>query len=93
MYIIRYYKNRKMYNTETSRYVNLSQLETLFKTLPDVHVIDSDGNDVTGRVMLSVIANKKENAEDIFALSRILRRGDGLLSNVCVYDDRELFDT
>jgi polyhydroxyalkanoate synthesis regulator protein len=93
MYIIRYYKNRKFYNTETSQYVNLSQLETLFKALPDVHVIDSEGDDVTGRVMLSVIANKKENAEDVLILSRILRRGDGLLSNVCVYDDRESFDT
>ena len=93
MYIIRHYKNRKMYNTETSQYVNLSQLEILFKTLPDVSVIDSEGNDITGKVMLSVIANKKENAEDVLILSRILRRGDGLLSNVCVYDDRESFDT
>ncbi len=92
MYIIKYYKNRKMYNTETSQYVNLSQLEILFKTLPDVHVIDSEGYDVTGRIMLSVIANKKENAENVLALSRILRFGNGLLS----YSDlpeRESFDT
>jgi len=84
MYIIRQYRNRKMYDTETSSYVNLSQLETLFRTIPDVNVIDFNGNDITGKTMLAVIANKKENAEDILALSRILRNGNGLLSNTSV---------
>jgi len=89
MYIIRSYKNRKLYNTETSSYVNLSQLEILFKTIPDVNVIDFNGNDITGKTMLAVIANKKENAEDIFALSQILRKGDGLLTNTFIHDNLE----
>lgn len=93
MYKIRKYKNRKYYSLETSKYVNLNDLEILFRTLPDVNVTDENGDNITGRVMLSVIANKKENAENVLILSRILRRGDGLLSNVCVYDDRESFDT
>jgi polyhydroxyalkanoate synthesis regulator protein len=92
MHIVKVYKNRKMYCTETSRYVNLSDLETLFRTIPDVNVIDANGNDITGKTMLAVIANKKENAEDILALSRILRKGNGLLSNTNIYDQRESFD-
>lgn len=90
MITIKKYLNRKYYNLETSQYTNLSQLEELIKAGVELKVIDSTGEDITGKVMLSVIANKKENAEDIFALSRILRNG-GLLSNV--YDNRESFDT
>ena len=93
MYIIKKYSNRKLYNTETSKYVTLNDLETLFKTVENVNVVDMDGNDITGKVMLSVIANKKENAEDIFSLSRILRNGNGLLSSTFVPNNRESFDT
>lgn len=93
MYTIKKYKNRKYYNTETSQYVNLNELEVLFKTIPDIRVIlRPDDKDITGETMLAVIANKVENSTDIFALSNILRKGDGLLSNTCVYDDRESFD-
>ena len=85
--------SRKYYSLETSKYVTLNDLETLFKTLPDVNVVDENGNNITGKVMLSVIANKKENAEDIFSLSRILRNGNGLLSSTFVPNNRESFDT
>lgn len=92
MYIIKRYRNRKLYDTQTSKYVTLNDLETLFRTL-NVKVVDENGNDITGKVMLAVIANKKENAEDILALSRILRDGNGLLSSTFVPNNRESFDT
>jgi polyhydroxyalkanoate synthesis repressor PhaR len=90
--IIKQYSNRKLYNPETSQYINLSQLEELIKANLDLKVIDSTGKDITGKTMLAVIANKKENADDILALSRILRWGNGLLSNTFVYDQLESFD-
>lgn len=86
MYIIKRYRNRKLYDTQTSKYVTLNDLETLFRTL-NVKVVDENGNDITGKVMLAVIANKKENAEDIFALTLILRKGNGLLSNTIVLEE------
>lgn len=87
MYIIRQHRNRKYYSTETSRCVTLAEMETLFKTVENVNVVDMDGNDITGKVMLAVIANKKENAEDLLALGRILRNGNGLLSSTFVLEE------
>lgn len=75
MNIIKMYLNRKLYNPETSQYINLSQLEELIKTNVDVKVIDSTGKDITGKTMLAVIANNKENADDIKGLMHIIRKG------------------
>jgi polyhydroxyalkanoate synthesis regulator protein len=79
--IIKVYKNRKMYNPETSQYINLSQLEELIKSNINLKVINSTGKDITGKTMLAIIANKKENADDITALKYIIRSGNGLLTN------------
>ena len=84
MYLIKFYKNRKHYDVQTSKYVNLKEIEFLFKTIDDINVVDFEGKDITGKTMLAVIANKKENVEDIFALSRIIKVGNGLLSNTNV---------
>lgn len=73
--LVRVYKNRKLYNTETSQYINLTQLEELIKTNADVKVIDYNGKDITGKTMLAVIANNKENADDIEGLVYIIRKG------------------
>lgn len=76
MYIIRKYKtNRKMYDTEQSKYVNLSDVEKLIQDNNEVSVVDSEGNDLTGETMLAIIANKKENVENITALENIIRNG------------------
>lgn len=77
--IIKAYRNRKLYNSETSQYINLSQLEELIKADLDLKVIDYNGKDITGKTMLAVIANKKENADDIEGLMYIIRKG---ISNI-----------
>lgn len=79
MNIIKMYLNRKLYNPETSQYINLSQLEELIKANADVKVIDSNGKDITGKTMLAVIANNKENTDDIKGLMYIIRKG---ISNI-----------
>lgn len=93
MRIIKVYKNRKAYDTETSSYVNLSELEELIRSGLELKVIEnSTGKDITGKTMLAVIANKKENADDITALKYIIRSGNGLLTNsfdsLIKFDDR-----
>lgn len=87
MYIIKkYLSNRKYYDTETSKYVNLTDIENLIRNFDDINVVDSSGNDITGETMLAIIANKKENADDIIALEAIIRKGQGLLTNVYIPD-------
>jgi polyhydroxyalkanoate synthesis regulator protein len=87
LYIIRKYKtNRKLYDLQQSKYVNLTDIEKLIQNNNDVSVVDSDGDDLTGETMLAIIANKKENTNDIIALENIIRKGHSLLTNVYIPD-------
>lgn len=84
MYIIKQYKNRKLYDTQRSQYVNLKDIEFLVKTVNDVSVIDHEGKDITGKTMLAIIANKKENEVDTSTLEAIIKKGNGLLTNTSI---------
>lgn len=82
MYLIKVYKNRKSYDVQKSQYVNLKDMEFLFKTIDDVKVIDYENKDITGKVMLSIIANKKENESDVESLERIIKKNNALLTGL-----------
>ena len=82
MYIIKQYKNRKLYDTQRSQYVNLKDIEFLVKTVNDVSVVDHEGKDITGKTMLAIIANKKENEIDVKSLERIIKKNSALLSGL-----------
>ncbi len=85
MYIIKRYNNRKCYDLQQHCYVSLSEIEELIRTNDDVNIVDNNtGDDITGQIMLSVIANKKENSEDIFILEKIIRKASGILSNIMI---------
>jgi len=60
--IIRKYGNRRLYNTSTSRYINLDDLAALVRNGKDVQVIDAKtGEDLTRLTLTQIIAEDVKN--------------------------------
>jgi polyhydroxyalkanoate synthesis repressor PhaR len=75
--IIKRYGNRRLYNTETSTYVNYEDLSEIIRKGEDIKVIDSkSGEDVTKSILIQVILEEEKNnksvlpAEFLFQLIR-----------------------
>jgi len=75
--IIKRYGNRRLYNTETSTYVNYQDLSEIIRKGEDIQVIDSkSGEDVTKSILIQVILEEEKNnksvlpAEFLFQLIR-----------------------
>ncbi len=50
------YKNNKIYNKETSKYMSLKEIEELIKTNQDIKILNYlNGNDVTAAVCCSIL--------------------------------------
>lgn len=62
--IIRRYENRKLYDTETSKYVSLQQVSELIKNGETVQILDKDENDLTNQMLIQIILDngRKGNA-------------------------------
>jgi polyhydroxyalkanoate synthesis repressor PhaR len=70
MITIRRYSNRKFYNTDSSKYVTLSEIEQLVRSRVEVIVIDNTTKeDITDNTMLQIIANNPKN----FGNKRLLK--------------------
>lgn len=73
---IKKYGNRRLYNTETSRYVNLDEIAALIREGQSVVVVDATtGEDLTRAVLLQIVLEVNQGAE-IFPpglLHRIIR--------------------
>jgi polyhydroxyalkanoate synthesis repressor PhaR len=60
--LIKRYGNRRLYNTETSNYVNYQELIKLIREGHDVKVVDSRSKaDVTKAVLMQVILEEEKN--------------------------------
>ena len=75
--IIKRYGNRRLYNTETSTYVNYQDLSEIIRKGEDIQVIDSkSGEDVTKSILIQVILEEEKSnksvlpAEFLFQLIR-----------------------
>lgn len=56
MLTIKRYANRKLYNTQTRRYVNLDEIAGMIQNGEDVHIVDhQSGADLTAATLLQVI--------------------------------------
>ncbi len=56
MPIIKRYTNRKLYNTQTRRYVNLDEIAGMVQNGEEVHIVDhKSGADLTAATLLQVI--------------------------------------
>jgi len=56
-YVIKRYANRKLYDTQSKRYLTLDEVAILVRAGEEVHVVDADsGADLTGHVLSRIIA-------------------------------------
>jgi polyhydroxyalkanoate synthesis repressor PhaR len=54
--IIKRYRNRKLYNTQTKRYITLDEIESLIKHQVDIKIIDNtSGRDITAATLSQII--------------------------------------
>jgi len=64
--LIKRYGNRRLYNTETSTYVNYQDLTEIIRAGHDIQVIDSKtGEDVTKSILIQVILEEEKNKNSI----------------------------
>ena len=65
--VIKKYANRRLYDTEESRYVNLSEIRELVLADADFAVVDvSTGEDITRQILLQVISEQELGDQPMF---------------------------
>lgn len=77
---IKRYPNRKLYDTEDSRYVNLDELAAMIREGFDVRVLDhKTGEDMTGMVLAQIIYEEEKNQQRTMpaeVMKRIIQFGE-----------------
>ncbi len=76
--LIKRYANRKLYNTETSRYITLKGIAKLLEEGEEVRVIDKEsGEDITQVALSQILVDNKRAKEDPSdtLLTQLLSRG------------------
>lgn len=61
MRVIKRYDNRKLYDTQTSKTVNLGEIADMIRTGEEVQVVDSQGKDITPKILGQIFL--QENLE------------------------------
>ena len=80
--LIKRYANRKLYNTDTSRYITLKGIATLLEAGEEVRVMDNEtGEDITQVALSQILVDNERAKEDPSdtLLSQILSRGGDAL--------------
>ncbi len=76
--IIKRYSNRKCYDTETSRYINIEDIEELVRDEVDIKIIDnSTKEDITAIYLSKIIMTQEKRNKDRFTpmfLTREIQR-------------------
>jgi len=66
--IIKKYPNRRLYDTEESRYITLNDIRNLVLCQTNVQVIDKKtGDDITRMILLQVISEQEQNGSAILS--------------------------
>ena len=84
--IIKKYPNRRLYDTEESKYITLSQLRHLIIRGDSIRVIDSTTEeDITRNILLQIILESESGGEPLFTanmLAQIIRFYGGTLQGI-----------
>lgn len=88
--IINKYPNRRLYDTEISRYITLEEVRQLVLTGEDFRIIDKrTKKDITRSILLQVIAEQEEGGDPIFTsevLTQVIRfYGDSMQGTMSSY--------
>ncbi|MDF1528350.1 MAG: polyhydroxyalkanoate synthesis repressor PhaR, partial [Sedimenticola sp.] len=75
--IIKKYPNRRLYDTELSRYITLNDIRELVMKGSDFQVVDTNSNeDLTRSILLQIMLDEESGGEPLFSakmLSQIIR--------------------
>jgi polyhydroxyalkanoate synthesis repressor PhaR len=80
--LIKRYANRKLYNTETSRYITLKGISELIEAGDEVRVIDNEtGEDITSVALSQILVDSEREGREVprSLLSDLLHRGGDAL--------------
>lgn len=84
--IIRKYPNRRLYDTEESRYITLADVRELVRHRVEFTVIDRrNSEDITRSILLQVISDQEQNGLAVMSsafLLRIIRSYDSVAPNL-----------
>lgn len=88
--LIKKYPNRRLYDTEISRYITLDEVRDLVMQGQEFKVVDKKtGRDITRSILLQVIAEQEEGNNPVFStdyLSNVIRfYGDTLQNSMSDY--------
>jgi polyhydroxyalkanoate synthesis repressor PhaR len=82
MVLVKRYANRKLYNTDTSRYITLKGIAELMEQGVDVRVIDNEsGDDITSVALGQILVDHERSNKELprTLLSDILQKGGDAL--------------
>jgi polyhydroxyalkanoate synthesis repressor PhaR len=72
--IIKKYPNRRLYDTEESRYVTLSDVQKLVRSGTDIKVLDSQtGEDITRSILIQIITDQETGGDPLFTTEMLTR--------------------
>ena len=80
--LIKRYANRKLYNTQTSRYITLKGIGELVEEGSEVRVVDNEtGEDITSVTLSQVLVDTERNNRGVpgTLLSELIQRGGDVL--------------
>jgi len=84
--LIKKYPNRRLYDTEASKYITLPQLRSLIIQGESIKVIDSTTEeDITRNILLQIILESESGGEPLFTadmLAQIIRFYGGTLQGI-----------
>jgi polyhydroxyalkanoate synthesis repressor PhaR len=71
--IIKRYQNRKLYNTQSKKYVTLEEIEQLIKQQEEIKVIDNaTGNDITAATLSQIIFELEKSQTGVLPISLLI---------------------
>ena len=81
MRVIKKYPNRRLYDTEKSSYITLSEVHTIIRSNQDFKVVDAEtGEDITRSILIQIIIDQENGESPIFTT-------DMLTKFIRFYDD------
>ena len=84
--VIKKYPNRRLYDTEESRYITLADVRELVMNKVDFEVIDKkSGEDITRTILLQVISDQEQQGDAMMSenfLSQIIRAYGSVVPDV-----------
>ena len=86
MRVIKKYPNRRLYDTEKSSYITISNVLDIIREGADLQVVDADsGEDITRSVLVQIIIEQENGKSPIFTtemLTRFIRMYDDASQNL-----------